>query len=343
MRIAVVCPYDLGSPGGVQQVCRGLVKGLQAAGDEADLIGPGRGAGWRSVGSTIPLRGNRSRVPLALGPAVWRRVAREVDGYEVVHVHEPLLPLVGPAALQSGSRVVATFHADPSPWVRRIYRWGARPASRLLEGTLVTAVSRTAASALPDGWGAVRVVPNGVDVVSLRPDREKIPGRVLFLGRDDPRKGFGVLARAWPRVAETADGAHLVVAGFDRASGLPETTFLGRVDDHVKRSALIEAQIVVVPNLGAESFGIVLVEAMAAGAAVIASNLAAFRDVAGDAALFVPPGDSDALGVAVSNLLVDHERRDTLARLAQERAARYDWPAVVSAYRSLYAEALGSS
>lgn len=342
MKVAIVCPYDLELPGGVQQVCRDLVGQLRGFGEEAVLVGPGQGEGWVSVGGTVSLRSNRSRVPIALRPAVWRKVADAVKGSDLVHVHEPLLPLVGPAALRAGLPVVATFHADPARSIRTLYRRGSLPISRVLGRAVITAVSSTAASALPRRWWPIRVIPNGVDVGALRTRKDKVPGRVLFLGRDDPRKGFDVLARAWPAVSEAVPEAHLEVAGFERRAQLPETTFLGRVDDERKRTALSEAAIVAIPNLGAESFGIVLVEAMAAGAAVVASDLPAFRDVAGDVAIFRPAGDSAALGAALVELLSNDAQRSELGRRAADRAAAFDWPAIGRAYRDLYLEVLES-
>jgi phosphatidylinositol alpha-mannosyltransferase len=341
VRIALVCPYDLRRPGGVQQVVLDLAARLRAEGDDAWVVGPGAPDEWgEDVGRTVTLRGNASRVPLAVDPRSILRVRRAVSGAEVVHVHEPFAPPVSPAALRAGVPVVATFHAQPPPWVGRLYRGASRVGSSLLSGVVLTAVSGVAAAFLPETWGPVEIVPNGVDVAGFRPRGRRQPHRVAFLGRDEPRKGLDVLLDAWTEVVHRHPAAELVVIGATRPDPPERVTYLGVVDEEHKRSALGSAAVFVAPNRGAESFGLVLVEAMASGCAVVASDLPAFRAVAGDAARLVPPDEPGVLAEAIVALLDRPSVRGRLAAAGGRRAQAFDWPAVVEQYRGCYRQAL---
>lgn len=339
MKVAVVCPYDLSVSGGVQQLTRELTERLLAVGEDASLVGPGgdeRGA----VGDSVSIRANRSQVPVALDPRAYFATRRLLAAADVVHVHEPLIPLVGWAALRAGPPVVATFHADPARWTRRLYRLGALPATGLLGAARLTAVSEVAASAIPASWGPLEVIPNAIDAASYRLDVPRQPTRVAFLGRDDPRKGLDVALAAWPSVLAENPHAEFLAMGPDRTIEDPSVSVLGRVDEDEKREILASASVFVAPNLGGESFGIVVAEAMAAGCAVVASDLPAFRSVVGDAGILVPPGDVRALAAAVIDLLADPTRASTLGTAARKAATRFDWKAVVGAYRRVYESAL---
>jgi phosphatidylinositol alpha-mannosyltransferase len=233
--------------------------------------------------------------------------------------------------------MVATFHADPRPWVRRLYRW--IPLGRLRRSVL-TAVSSTAADAIPPGWGPVEVIPNGVDTSAFDLPVGRVDRRVSFLGRDEPRKGLDILLGAWPAIRERVPLAELKVMGADRESALAGVTFLGRVTGGEKNRILASSQIYVAPNTGGESFGIVLVEAMAAGCAVVCSDLGAFRDVVGPNARLVPVGDTDRLASEVIDLLGDTEGARALGEAGRRAAARFDWEVVASRYREAYRRAV---
>ena len=340
MRVGVVCPYDLTRPGGVQRQVEGLVGKLREWGDDAWAVAPGcPPALGRNVGSSWLVPGNASRAPLALHPAVWRRVKAAVGDAEVCHIHEPLMPLVSPAALAAGVPAVATFHAAAPRWVGALYRAGSPLARRLLATARVrTAVSEVAASVLPPAWGPVEIVPNAIPIPPP-PQVEPVEGRVVFVGRDEPRKGLSVLLAAWPQVRRRHPEAELVVVGAARPESPPGVRFLGRVAEEEKWRQLAEASVAVAPNTGGESFGIVLAEAMAAGAAVVASDLPAFRAVAGEAAGYVPPGDPEALAVAICGLLDDSQLRVRLTEQARVRVERFSWEAVAVRYRELYRQA----
>ena len=244
------------------------------------------------------------------------------------------MPLASLAANRAGPPVVATFHADPSKLMRRVYaRSGPLMRSALGKARIITAVSRTAASALP-AWIEPIIVPNGVDVAGAAVAVKRSPHQVVFLGRDEPRKGLDVLLEAWPIVLEHVPEAVLMAIGPVRKTSGVE--WMGRVGDDVKRRLIASSAVYVAPNLGGESFGIVLVEAMAAGTPVVASDLPAFRDVAEDSARYAEPGDSGQLAGTIVDLLLDPGAREQLGNSGRERSKAFDWPVVAAAYRNIY-------
>jgi phosphatidylinositol alpha-mannosyltransferase len=344
VRIALVCPYDLAQPGGVQQQVIELADRLVDLGHDAWAVGPGTGEGWQSVGPSVGVRANSSRAPIAPAPRVIRRVRRVIAGADVVHVHEPLMPMTSLAALSAGFPTVATFHAAAPAWVRSIYRLAGPVVGRWLRRTEITAVSPVAAAAIPAGWGLPTIIPNGIDVGAFHRDAvSRLPHRVAFLGRDEPRKGLDVLLEAWPSVRAAVPDAELEVLGAARSSSIPGVSFRGRVGEPAKHQALASAAVFSAPNLGGESFGIVVAEGMAAGCAVVASDLPAFRAVAGDGADYVAVGDPGALANAIVGLLRDERRRAALAALGRDRSAQFDWASVTQAYLAVYRRATSVS
>ena len=341
MRVGLVCPYDLSKPGGVQAQVMGLARGLQEAGDEPTIIGPGLPDGVAGVdlGPTVSIPGNRSRVPLSVDPRMRRLLRRSTDSIELLHVHEPLMPMVSLAALRVGPPVVATFHAAPSAIGMGFYRLLGARLGRVLGPNVrkVTAVSPTAAASV-SGDIEVTLIPNGVDVAAFAADVARQMRRVAFLGRDEKRKGLDVLLEAWPTVITAVPEAELYVMGTDR--GLEGVTWKGSVDDAGKVEGLGSSAIYVAPNLGGESFGVVLVEAMAAGAAVVASDLPSFRNVAAEAAHYFETGNARALAATLVELLESPEVIEQLAAAGRVRARHYDWETVVAEYRNIYREAL---
>ncbi len=342
MKVALVCPYGLDHHGGVQDQVMRLRRWLADAGHEPWIVAPGTDgpAGTRYVGGSTRVRANRSRVPVALDPRAIRRTAGAVSDADVVHIHEPFMPLVSISALLATTPPkVGTFHADPSTAVRRFYGIGGRlfaAWSRRL--SVATAVSSLAQSAVAD-LAETRIVPNGIDVASYAGNGARHPGRVVFLGRDDPRKGLDVLLAAWPGVAAEVPDAELVVVGADRASGPERTTFTGRVGEEDKRRHLRSAAVYCAPNTGGESFGIVVAEGMAAGCAVVASAIPAFVAVADGAAELVPPDDPPALAQALTALLSQPARIAALAAQASARAADFDRGPVLAGYLAAYEDA----
>lgn len=339
MRIGLVCPYDLGRFGGVQDLVTSLAGWLSDAGHEVTVVGPGEPvAGGVGVGRTIVVPFNGSAAPVALGPRVATRVRAALRHLDVVHVHEPLVPMVSLAARRTRAALVGTFHADPSTAMRRTYLITAPVIRRVLgEFDAITAVSPVAAAAVAPVT-RVRLVPNGIDVSEFDA-KPGSPHRIAFLGRDDPRKGLDVLLEAWPRVRREVPDAELMVASAGRSGDLDGVRFIGGVGPDERRSLLAGASIYCAPNLGGESFGIVLVQAMASRCAVVASALPAFVHVLGDAGVLVKPGDAAGLAGALIELLVNHERRAELQRASLGRVERFDRAAVTNGYLAVYAEA----
>lgn len=342
MRIAMVCPYDVGEPGGVQNQAVLLAQEMLGRGHHVTVVGPGQLAEpirFVSMGPTIDIRANRSVAPIALSPAIIGRLRRAVARADVVHVHEPLMPLVGIAARWTGRPLIGTFHADPSGFVRSLYRrfpplrWHVRSFRAL------AAVSETAHSAVA-GFGDVAIIPNGVVTEGL-PPRTPVPGRVLFVGRDDRRKGLDVAMEAVTMIRRHHPSVELVVVTPDEVEPREGISVRRGVDDVEKARLLASAEVFVAPNRGGESFGLVVAEAMAAGCAVVASDLPAFRAVLGDAGLYATPGDPAGFATVVGALLDDGARLERASREAKARAEQFSIGRTAEAYERLY-EAVGA-
>ncbi|HEU4916942.1 MAG TPA: glycosyltransferase family 4 protein [Acidimicrobiia bacterium] len=346
LRVGLVSPYDMAVPGGVQQITLELAEELLRLGDEVVLLGAGNkaslgGPGLDEVtvltGRPLRVRANDSVVPLTVTPS-WRRVRRALADVDVVHVHEPLVPILGWLALGGDKPTVATFHADPPKWARRLYK--APYVGRRMRRAKLTAVSETAAAAIPAEWGSVRIIPNGIDTTSYSLPVGRVDRRVCFLGRDEPRKGLEVLLRAWPLITERIPQAELKVIGANRPDSLPGVEYLGRVSSGEKKRLLASSLVCAAPNTGGESFGIVIAEAMASGCAVVCSDLPAFRAVLGDAGRLVPIGDPDMLADTVCSLLARPQEARALGGAARARASIFDWSVIGAAYREVYQQAV---
>lgn len=355
LRVALVCPYSLAVPGGVQGQVLGLARALRAHGVATQVIGPCDGppprAGVRSVGSTIACAANGSVAPIALDPAALRRTLEILadERPDVVHLHEPLVP--GPnlaALLASRIPAVGTFHASGRV---PAYQW-LRPALRAFANRLRvrTAVSSEAA-ALAERWlgGVCRVLPNGVDVERFaKADRWPTGDRaILFVGRHEPRKGLEVLLEAFAGLpaddtvlwvaGEGPATAHLKAAAGSRP-GADRVQWLGRISDDELAGRLRAATVFCAPSLHGESFGIVLLEAMAAGTPIVASDISGYRDVArgGQEALLVAPGDPSTLRDGLLEVLTDDELADRLVEAGTARAACFSLDRLAERFTALY-------
>ena len=343
MKVAVVCPYAFDAPGGVQDQVTRIVRWLGDAGHEAWAVAPGEGGpeGTRSIGSFRSIRVNRSRAPISLDPRAIRRVGEAVADADVVHIHEPFMPMASLGALIASTPPrVGTFHADPSAMVRTAYRAAGTlldlAAKRL---DVVTAVSAVAASAV-DRLAGIRVIPNGIDVDEYRPSGDRDASGVVFVGRDDPRKGLDILLQAWPLIRRRVPDARLRVIGTMRRGGPEGVEFLGWLNEAEKRAELARAAVLVAPNLGGESFGIVVLEGLASGSAVVATDIPAFRAVGADAMLYTDAGDPPGIADAVAGLLTDPDRREALTKRALARARLFGREVVLSAYLAAYRDAI---
>ncbi|GAB11099.1 mannosyltransferase PimA [Gordonia araii NBRC 100433] len=360
MRIGMVCPYSFDVPGGVQAHVVELAQVFIERGHEVSVLAPA-GDGVElpdyvvSAGSAlaIPYNGSVSRVTFS--PHAYREMRRWLTAgrFDVLHVHEPNAPSISMLSLMvADGPIVTTFHTSTTKsLVLSIFQGVLRPYHERIKGKI--AVSELARRWQMESLGSDAVeIPNGIDVpffAEAQPlDGYPRPGRtVLFLGRyGEPRKGVDILMRALPAIVEAfPDVTVLIVGGGNeaalrrRAGDLADhLVFLGLVDDATKARALRSADVYCAPNLGGESFGIVLVEAMAAGAAVIASDLNAFRRVLdnGRAGRLVEVGSAEDLATGVIELLSDDEARAEQVRIGAEHAWRYDWSRVADEIMRVY-------
>ena len=361
MRIALVCPYAWDDAGGVQVHVRALGERLSARGHEVVGFAPARGRPadpWvRRIGRPVGITYNASSAPIDPRPwsAIEMRRSLERFGPDVVHVHEPFAPSTGLwAILTARVPVVATFHSGASrsrafdlaaPLIRRLAR---RLAARI---AVSEAAERFAGSRL---GGVFERIPNGVDVgawSTASPRRDLVDGpAILFCGRLDPRKGFRVAVDAFARLAAERPDLRLVVAGDgpERVAldGLPvdvrtRVTTLGRMPNEELPPVHAACAVYAGCAVGGESFGVVLVEAMAAGLPVVASDIPGYREVvrADVDGLLVAPGDPGALATGLGRVLDDAELAGRLEAAGRERALTFDWSTVVDRLEDVYERA----
>jgi len=352
MKVALVCPYAWDVPGGVQSHVRSLARSLRVRDHRVEVIAPARAskaADATIVGHTFSIPANGSMAPLSFGPRVAARVGHVLDELrpDVVHAHEPLIPSVSLVALlRSTAPVVGTFHAaaDASLGYRIARPLLQRAAARLAARTAVSDAARAlVAQYLP---GDYALTPNGIDFetfASARP-ADLGPGKkVVFLGRLERRKGLEVLIQAMTRLRDL--DAELIVAGNGpeerQTRGLAHSLmvparFLGRVSDRDKAALLARADVYCAPGLGGESFGIVLIEAMAAGAPVVCSSLAGFAAVAGGTAVLVEPGESGYLADALRRVLRDEGLALKMRKASRRTARAFDWDRLVGNVLRIY-------
>jgi phosphatidyl-myo-inositol alpha-mannosyltransferase len=365
VRVGIVSPYSFDVPGGVQNHIMDLAEALIGLGHEVSVLAPADEDADLPpyvvpAGRAMPLPYNGSVARIAFGPVSSARVRRWLrrGKFDVLHVHEPMtLSLSLLAVLSAQGPVVATFHTS----VTRSRALAA--AQGLLQMVSEKITARIAVSELARktqvehlGGGAVEI-PNGVTVARYAA-AEPLPGwpgdggAVGFLGRfTEPRKGFGLLVTAFTAVAADRPGLRLLVAGpGDRAdlyqrfppAVRDRVEFLGLVSEADKARMLRSVDVYVAPNTGGESFGMILTEAMAAGAAIAASDLDAFRRVldGGRAGALFPTGDAGALAALLGELLAQPERRAVLSAGAREAVAAFDWPSVAGRVVEVYETAI---
>jgi phosphatidylinositol alpha-mannosyltransferase len=351
MRIGMVCPYSLTIPGGVQMQVLALARELRQVGHVVQVLAPCDGAppeaGVTALGKSIPFATNGSVAPIAPDPSAAVRTIRALrsEDFDIVHVHEPLVH--GPSlttVLFAVEPIVGTFHRAGAS---RAYQF-LKPATRWLGRRLDArvAVSQDALDTARDGiQGDFTVLFNGIDVERFA-NAEPMPTEsptVLFFGRHEPRKGLGVLLDA---VTALPDDVTVWIVGHGpqtdalkaKHANNPRLEWLGRVDDTELARRLASADVFCAPSLFGESFGVVLIEAMAAGTAIVASDLPGYRAVAlpDEHALLVPPEDVDALAKTLNELLADPIRRAELVAAGRVRAEEYAMPKLAAAYAELY-------
>lgn len=361
MRVGLVCPYAWDVPGGVRSHVADLAEALADHGHEVSVLAPmddATGVAPYVVDGgglfSVPYNGSVAR--LSFGVRAMRRVQAWIrDGdFDVLHIHEPVAPSLSIIACWAArGPLVATWHSshDRSRVLSAGY-YLAQTAMEKIRGRI--AVSEDARRTLVAHVGGDAVlIPNGVRVSAFA-GVEPLPGvdptrpSILFLGRmDEPRKGLGVLTAALPAVIAGRPDLQVLVAGpgdvEEQRDSLPEgvrdhVTFLGLVSDRDKARALRAVDVYVAPHTGGESFGIVLVEAMAAQAAILASDLPAFRRVLEDgrSGRLFATGDADALATGLLELLDDAALRARYVDEASRRVRDFDWDRVVDDVIAVY-------
>ncbi len=362
MRVGIACPYSWDVPGGVQAHVRDLAEHLLALGHDVSVLTPVDDPDEADLpayvvpaGRAVPVPYNGSVARLVFGPlslARARRWVREGE-FDVLHVHEPTVPSVSMLACFAASGpMVATFHtATARSRALQVFGTALQPVLEKVTGRI--AVSPAARRVVVEHLGGDAVlVPNGVDVARFD-GAPPLPGRpegptVVFLGRmDEGRKGLAVLLEALPELVRLVPDVRLLVAGPGDAAEVREAVprslrdrveLLGLVSDDDKPRVFASGHVYCAPNTHGESFGIVLVEAMAAGTPVVASDLEAFRRVlrGGRAGVLVPVRDPGALAQALGDLLHDAPRRARLAAAAREAVEAYDWRTVTAQVVAVY-------
>ncbi|MDP6184323.1 MAG: glycosyltransferase family 4 protein, partial [Gammaproteobacteria bacterium] len=375
-KIALVSPYDFPFPGGVTNHVTNLSEHMRSAGHEVHILAPSSDddaertfPDFYRIGKTIvPMRSNASvaRVTfsLTLGPRVKRLLAE--TEFDVIHIHEPMVPLLPWYVLRqsrnSDAVKIGTFHASrDTATVYRTYRPVLQRLIRRLDGRI--AVSSAARDFVWSSFpGEYRVIPNGIDADLYRREVAPLPKKpdgsfnVLFVGRLEKRKGLGYLLEAMSTVQRMRDNSSLTVVGAftDRqlqkskkavqGLGLRNVQFQGFVTEEDKLRYYKSADVFCAPAIGGrESQGLVLLEAMAAGTPVIASDLPGYRSLSSDgrAALFVPPEDPRALARAIIRMTTYPERAADLRAEGLRVAEAFSWDGVASRVMEFYRELLG--
>ena len=365
MRIGIACPYTWDVPGGVQAHVRDLADNLIGRGHEVSVLTPvddPDGADLPAyvvpAGRAVPVPYNGSVARLVFGPLSLTRTRRWLrEGrFDVLHVHEPTVPSVSMLATFAASGpLVATFHtATARSRALQVFGTALQPALEKLTGRI--AVSPAARRVVVEHLGGDAVlIPNGVDVRRFAgggTTPRRAGSTVVFLGRiDEGRKGLAVLLEALPELVRLVPDVHLVVAGpgdaDDVLAAIPPSLrdrveLLGLISEADKVSLLASGDVYCAPNTHGESFGIVLVEAMAAGLPVVASDLEAFRRVLEDgrAGVLFPGRDAGALARALGDLLGDPARREQLQAAAFTAVQAYDWSTVTRRVLEVYETAV---
>ena len=370
MKIALVSPYDYPYPGGVTEHVSNLAARFRARGHEVHVIAPSSAdsACLRAmpdvhrVGRVVPIWANGSVARLNLPYQGYLQVKRLLShqAFDVVHLHEPMMPALPLTVIRHSQAInIGTFHAYGRTDIGYFYaRPMLQPFFRKLHGRI--AVSEPARDFVARRFpGEYRIIPNGIDFARFATPCEPWPElagggpTVLFVGRLERRKGLKYLLQAWPLVRREFRGARLIVVGgggrrleayrqYAARQNWPEVVFAGRVsaDDLVRYYQ--GADVFCAPSTGQESFGIVLLEAMAAGRPIVASRIPGYAEVLthGEEGLLVPPKDGEALAVALGELLADPDRCRELGERGRRKAVAYDWTTIADQVLAYYDETI---
>ena len=368
MKVGLVSPYDFASPGGVTDHVRNLSKELRNLGHQTQIFAPSSRAQADSDGMTfhrigtpiaIPVNDSVARITLSLNLANQVESIVERERFDVLHFHEPLMPVLPWTLLRLSSTAnVGTFHAFSRSNVGYYYgRPLLRPyLERLHRGIAVSEPARTFFHQyFPDF--PLRIIPNGIDTSVYRPGLSPIRHlrddkvNILFVGRLEKRKGLGDLLRAFEFMRSRVTNARLIIVGDGPLRGraesfisrhrLPDVVMAGFVPDFVLPRYYNSTDIFCAPATGRESFGVVLLEAMACAVPVVATEVPGYMSVLepGKDSLTVRPKSWAELGAALVILARDPELRRRMGASGQEKAQRYSWSSVAAQVIEVYAEA----
>ncbi len=369
MKIAQVTPYDFQHPGGVAEHIGHLRDEFIRLGHEVVIMAPRstKGGiqtqdGFYGIGRTITIPGNGSKVRLTFDVTLYNAVKdlMRIEQFDVVHTHEPLTPVLPPMVLlNSHAPNVATFHAfrDSNAWYTAFRPYMSFLLTKVDVRIAVSEPAKEMVSQYFDG--DYRVIPNGIDITQFSPDHEPIPHmqrgnggpRLLFVGRyEEPRKGFKYLLRAMPLIRQQFPDARLTVVGMGRPEkyddliskyGIWGIDFVGMVPAEQLPRYYASCDIFCAPSIERESFGIVLLEAMASGKPVVASDIPGYASVMRDGreGLLVPPRDPTGLALAIVRLLSDPALGRRFAERGLQTAQQYAWPNVAKRVLDTYESA----
>ena len=359
LKIGMVSPYGWDLPGGVQMHIRDLAEYFMAKGHEVSVLTPAIEdeflPSWvQSSGRPLAIPYNGAVARVSFGPVATLRVRKWISegGFDLLHLHEPAIPSLSLLACWAAEGpMVGTFHAT-APRQKAIFAVGPilEPAIEKLSARI--AVSEMARETLTEHLATnAIVIPNGINhgfFKEAKPNPEWMGSSIGFVGRfDEPRKGLDILIKAIPEIVKANPNLRIIVAGpgesEDVLKGVEQSirnrfVCLGRVSDDDKARLLKSVDLYVAPNTGGESFGIILAEAMAAGTAVAASDLPAFRAVLNDGkagAMFINEDAKDLARVA-NNLLLNKDLKVALGNSGQEWSKRYDWESVAHQIENVY-------
>lgn len=357
MRIGIVCPYDWSQPGGVKQHVRDLAVTLIDSGHFVNVLTPATDESQlpefvTSAGVAIGVPYNGSVARIKFDPAAFSRTRAWIkkNKFDILHLHEPTSPSPSIiAAWSARGPIVATHHtSNERSYAAKNMQFLLQPMMEKISARI--AVSEDAKRTMVNHFGGDAVIiPNGVRVSDFTkfPAKEidNGPFRILFLGRiDEPRKGLKVLLAALPKVIERYPNLECLIVGPGEVADIDKTLlknikFQGMLNTFEKARAYASSDIYVAPNLGGESFGIVLLEAMSAGAVVLASDLPAFKRVLndGNAGELFETGNSESLSASLIELLANTEKRKNLRRNGFARAKEFDWSNIVKQILDVYA------
>jgi phosphatidyl-myo-inositol alpha-mannosyltransferase len=351
LRVAMVSPYSLSVPGGVQAQVMGLSRELRVMGIEVRVLAPCDGPPPATfvtpLGKSLPTSANGSIAPLAPDPSAQLRTIRALtdEDFDILHLHEPFTP--GPtqtALLMHTAPVIATFHSAGESAAYKYLRRPVLAASHRIAHRV--AVSKDAEELVHRYIGGeYEILYNGVELEAYRssPEHPTTGPTIFFCGRHEERKGLDVLLAAMQRLP---DDVRLWIGstGPDTARLRAEHAndsrieWLGRITDADKIARLRSATVFCAPSLHGESFGVVLIEAMAAGTAIVASGLDGYRNVATDDvdAVLVEPGDVEQLATSLKRVLFDEGLRARLTAAGVVRATDFSMRALAEVYAAHY-------